>query len=342
MIYQGPIFIELRTKLLNFYPQKVWSSWKSSMTCSDWLNRGAYNIVSIKNNELIIHSDNNDFASMWLTEVENLMNHCYEHIKELYINNRENVDHCDAWQVVTLYYYGYFAVQAFLRLIGHPIVFLSKDQVKPLSTIFGTTKKMNAGNYEILKNKNISATESEYIFKKLNQQNHDAVWKSFFTKITSLLKTVNNIPNEEILFFKSLTSNVLKPVYNMLAWPPRLRTMVNYRPGFAYRTIQKDNIAKSNKLILDWEEITESKIQTLLDQAIGSCAHTSFSKINNHTNLLSCLSHSIFILVRSLYKELRSRRSIDKRWETGRLQFCNSFCSIKTGQFQFLSNVKIR
>jgi hypothetical protein len=327
MIPKGPLFFNLRTRLLNLYPENANVVFRSRNTCVDWLKSGTYTVYGVDKYNFTIEANKVDFASVLLSEVENLLNHCVEHIKELILNLDVGNERSDAWQVVTIYYYGYFAAQCFLRLIGRPIIFLDKAAVNLVGATSNLNIIPNRGNYIINTVSDLSATSSQYGFKRLDKSNHEAVWVEFFKVIEELSKTaIINPDASEIAFFKDLISSGLKSVYKSNEWPAVIRAMANYRPGFAYRAVLKDNRALTHRLLLDdWRGVDQSTIITILDRTMTLCLHGNIDDYHAHVRYLHSISHSIYLLARELYFELYNRRRIvDRRWEDHRKTFRNS------------------
>src|SRR5439155_2916612 len=102
-----------------------------------------------------------DFASILLVEVENLLNHCFEHLQELLCFAADTRQRSDAWAAVTAYYLGFFSASALLRLLGKPVTFLNRDQLRALQHLAGSGQQPNQGAFEVTLGNPLSATHRE-------------------------------------------------------------------------------------------------------------------------------------------------------------------------------------
>lgn len=322
MIPNGPIYTSLRTSLLDFYPQGVSAKAGSNVNCGEWLSTGSFYVNSISSSSIIIETDMIDFSSMWLTEVENLINHCFEHLGILINSDSDSRSESDAWQLVTMYYYGFFAGQALLRLTGCPQVYLSKERTNIFAKLCKNTSKPNAGTYTIKKINEVSATKAEYEFKLLGKKNHEALWTSLFNYIEKEFKRIENPREDEALLYRMFISNDAKKEFNSHEWPSLIRNQVNYVPGFAYQLLLKKNITKAKGLTKKWKDYSSTDLNKALKSIkIGP------TNYHEHVSFMSFVLNIIFLLMRKLYEELYARRNLDKRWELYRSTFCKSLVS---------------
>ena len=327
MIPKSSIYSSFREDLLDFYPSGVRTKVKSIQNCYSWMSENGCNIVDASSpGIIIIEAHKISFASMWLNEVENLINHCLEHLRELLINTATRDKRSDAWQVVTVYYYGFFAAECLLRLLGRPITYFDDSMVLLLKSIAPVANKITGGSYLIEKTKDISITTGEYRLKRQNKRNHEAVWLQLFDIISKKIALASpKTASTEIDLYTMFSSPIMKNLYKRVEWPSIVRSNANYKPGFAYRSVFQESTAKTYGLIEQWRNLSSENVQTQFNNSISSCSASDLTEFDKHVKYLHDISHLIFIMARELYGELKDRRSsIDKRWELSRSEFCKS------------------
>ena len=283
---------------------------------------GTYVPISISNSEIIIEASKEDLSPVILLEAELLFNNCIEHLLEL---NRLAIDilpRSDAWNVVTFYYFGYFAAHAFLRMLGTPVLYLRKELTNNISATLGTSQSIGGGTFWLEKVRDISISSSEYRLKKLKDRLHEATWLKSIHLIESVLKhTKTSAKPQESLFFNNLVNKSLFKVYDAYGWPSSIRNKANYRPGFAYRLIENKTIAGVKKIIGDIHEDgvdLGDKIRASIKQCIPSSEEKYFS---THINMLFYTILGFYCVAKELYLQLNDRRNIDKRMHLKRDAF---------------------
>jgi hypothetical protein len=318
MIAQGAIFSHLRAQMLNSFPEETVAPFRDDATIGDWLENGAFIVTSCTKKEVLIEASPTDYAAIVLTETENLMNHCFEHLQEMIALGCDGRLRSNAWAIVTAYYFGFFASSAFLRLIGQPVVFLATSQLNRLKILAGATEKPGQGAFRFQVTRNISVTRAE-ISVTQTEKVHEATWKLAL----GLLDRLNHDPlltksPAEANFYDSVCSRVLFPQYANYQWPSMVRNRANYRPGFMYR-LQND-AALFSRLFDPWRSATRADIHRLFQTCLRRCEYDRDS-FSHHTDLMLNVSTVLFLLARALYNDLLDRRKTDRRWEHQRRRY---------------------
>src|SRR5438045_6621020 len=132
MIARGAVFAALRSTMLQNVGSDVHAGLESERTIGKWLQVGAFVVPNCTKRLVTLHASRDDYAVTLLSEVENLLNHCLEHIQEMLCTAGDTRDRSQGWAIVTVYYLGFFAASAMLRLIGRPIVVLTREQLDTL------------------------------------------------------------------------------------------------------------------------------------------------------------------------------------------------------------------
>jgi hypothetical protein len=321
MILKGSIFVKLRNKMLDFFPERCKLLTKNRMPFNEWLLNGIYLPLSVTKNRIIIETSPQEIGSIFLSDIEFFINHCYEHFQEMICYSKDDRIRSDAWNAVNIYYYGFFVAHSLLRILGEPVVYISKESLKVIKEILNSTNNPGAGTYQVKKIRDITETKSEYLLKKSGRRMHEATWNNIFTLLESSIGNGSSqIDQKELLFYKAITTKKLFRGYQNYEWPSLIRNRTNYVPGYAYQLIENKIICKTKQLIGRWCDCNYDGILRLLESSISACI-ADLNEISSHTLLMHEIFQSLFLLIRELYLELIHRRNLDRRMEVKRKQF---------------------
>src|SRR5436190_11390420 len=106
MIASGAVFAALRNRMLVAIPKTSSAPFGTDSTLVDWLEKGTFNVRSCTKKRILLEGNEVDFGGALLVEAENLVNHCFEHLRELKSFCDSKGARSDAWGVVTAYYLG--------------------------------------------------------------------------------------------------------------------------------------------------------------------------------------------------------------------------------------------
>jgi hypothetical protein len=222
VIFSGPVFSLLRAQSLAFYPNDVCVRYRQGVSFDDWTASGSYVLAASDKKRLVLRSSPTEFASVFLSDIENLINHSFEQFVEIQRLSVDPVERSDAWGVVTIYYYAFFSAQALLRLLGHPVLYLDSNALLPLKGLAGANSIPGAGSFLVSLVNAIGPTDGEFELKKLNARSHNAVWAELFRILRHELaaaKQAGNVSAEEEIFYGGLCSNVAHRLYSNLSLP---------------------------------------------------------------------------------------------------------------------------
>jgi hypothetical protein len=274
---------------------------------------------------MILRSSPSEFAGVFLGDIENLIDHCFEQFVEIQRLSSDTDERSDAWGVVTIYYYAFFAAQTLLRLLGHPVLFLDMGALNPLKGLAGTNLTPGGGSFSVSLVANIGPTDAEFELGKLDACSHNAVWAAIFRVIRSelaLVKQAGAISSEEEIFYGGLCSTAAYRFYVNDDWPAKIRHKANYVPGFCYSLVGGGNaLAKCKKMLEGWKMARSEHFHTLVDKPARDFKNCNENDFEQHVRLLSDMGHGLFTLARRFYLDLYGRRDFDKRWENRRIIF---------------------
>ncbi|HAO80389.1 MAG TPA: hypothetical protein DCQ92_15755 [Verrucomicrobia subdivision 3 bacterium] len=332
MIAQGAIFSRLRVQMLDAIPENAVASFQNKGTLGDWLNTGTFVVTSCTRREVLIEASPIDYGGVVLTECENLLNHCFEHLQEMVCLTSDERIRSNAWGIVTAYYFGFFSASAFLRLVGQPVVFLTTEQLRRLMTLAGSTEKPGQGAFHFQITNQISVTRAELAVRQTDKI-HESTWKTALGCIDELNRDPSLTKSAaEANFYDTVCSRFLFTRYNNFHWPSMIRNRANYRPGFAYRLHSKPlNFSQSFDV---WRKADHADIHRILQNCLRKC-NANADEFVYHANLMLNVGTAFFLLARALYAELLARRKTDRRWETQRTSYCRQM-KVPAQEFKLL------
>jgi hypothetical protein len=323
MIPRGIIYSELRSKMVGNFPEGSKAVYGDSTTVGEWLSTGSLVVKASTKSKVAFEAPIVEFGSSLLTEIENLLNHCFEHLQELVCVSQDTRVRSEAWNTVTAYYFAFFSASALLRLLGRPVVFLNRDQLHSFPKLLGSGVAPNQGAFEIQCVSLISSTHAEFSLQPTNKV-HEATWQRLLGLLEEIQRSLVPKPEaREALFYASLSTKVLFSRYVNYQWPSSVRNLANYRPGFAYK-LQTSRSANL-KLISEWVQTGSQESSQILKRMVSAC-HSDIENFDTHVKLLTALGVSLFLLSRELYSDLLTRKTLDKRWEHNRRSYRAKMC----------------
>lgn len=318
MIARGAIFAMLRSQMLDVFPDAARSSLGEGHTLGDWLEKGSYQVQSCSNKAVRLEASNDDVACAVLCEIENLLNHCLEHLNEIHIYSTDTRLRSDAWAIVTTYYLGFFASSALLRLIGRPTVFFSKRQSAIFKELNRSAQSPSAGSFQVKIGHYISSNVREVIFEK-SEKVHESTWKSTLGTLGMLVNDSSIAKHpDEAAFYDSLSSRQFCPMGVGYDWPSWVRNRVNYRPGNSYKLNSHQQALKT--IMCRWMTVEKNELFELVRFQYRAASSRPLD-LTNQIPMMICISMSIFAIARELYFELLLRRKLDSRWELARRRY---------------------
>lgn len=316
---KGPIFIALRKRMLDFYPEQVPAVSRRGARFKDWLDDGNYSITkSLKYSYVEFDAYDADIASFFLEDADLLYNAFLEHVVELDAIRKRVGPSSDCWGIVTLYYAGFFVAQALVRLLGFPVMFLTKQNLKTISELCG--KNFAGGVYVLSKNAPVSYGMSSYTLRKKEGKIHELTWVQIFTFIEQILDDHKHIEaTKEINFYADMVDRNIFKIYNGYNWPSTLRNEVNYTPGFYYRMVSGRSTAACKKSI---EQLSKIGPAMLYRAALDHCRFSkSEQDFPHYVSMLTGIVFSLHTVLSDLYSELVKRRKVDQRMDGRRQLF---------------------
>jgi hypothetical protein len=318
MIPRGPVYRELRAIVMGQFPDGTKASFRDTQTLGEWFSSGSIQVRSCSKQQVVFDAPEVEFGSMLLVEIENLFNHCFEQLQEIGCVGCDLRLRSEAWNVVSAYYFSFYAGGALLRLLGRPVIFMRREQLEALATLAGATVAPAQGTFEIKQVHKLSATHAQYVLKKTDKV-HEATWTKLMGTLDELQRRLRpNTDLREAEMYDAMMTKVLFPEYVNYQWPSSVRNRANYRLGFAYKLSQSPGT--NFKLIEHWAKVVPTDIHKIVAEARSECMADP-EEFANHVRLLIALGTGVFVLARELYSELLQRKSLDKRWEDGRKKY---------------------
>lgn len=315
--------------MLAFFPEDCRVGVEANLSFSSWLSQGYYSLINATDTSLVLECDSADFAKVWRSEVENLVNHCYEQLLEE-CQHISGYNRCSgAWAVVTGYYLSFFAAQAFIRLLGTPVMYLNGDQMRRVVTLFAHPVSPRPGTYRLTRVVNTVGDSVRCTFQCSGRKPHEETWKQFFRFIDAVWaavyhnaaqNTLDVVDQNERLLLNAIRLSKHGGAYDSAEWPSLIRTAANYRMGFAYRQVLRQDVVACGGVM---RGLLESKAEALVSYFYSTCEQyrSGSTRFKTEVEMMLSLGIIVFGMVRALQAELRMRRVTDARWEQLRKKF---------------------
>lgn len=246
-----------------------------------WRTLGSYSAKSVGNKAFVLEVSHREYAAAVFADAQHLLNQVLEHRAQLFQAIAGDTEPSPTWLAVTLYYMGLYAAMSWTRVTNVAVVYLDREAVAQLC---GTsTGHPGAGAFTMtLKVPATGHQRPELHVSKSVSHFHEAVWLHSTAEARAALDWVSkaaqsrNASSDEFLTIRALSS-ICNPLFDgRPTWPSRLRNALNYRPGFSYRSVVRNNLLRVKSRLAKRGLAELSDVVTYCEAArrrIGSAAH---------------------------------------------------------------------
>lgn len=247
MLVNGHAVSALQRSLLNSIPPNSELGTGVQTSVWDWRKKGSIQPLAIHSSSLELFINPYEFGEAIYCDIQHLMNHAAEHRARLFCGISLSTDPSPSWTFVTTYYWALFLALTISRLQNKVILFLDKDSVQALSagatgtSLGGGVFRMTVGDFET------TSRRRAEIKKARSGHFHDVAWndiyslaQKFVTELESSSK-FRKLSDDELLDLRAFRCFTKVRFKEPHAWQSTLRNAVNYRHGFSYRSITKNN-----------------------------------------------------------------------------------------------------
>jgi hypothetical protein len=210
---------------------------------------GSYSLSSSTKKSFTLQVTQREFGSALFADSQHLLNHATEHRAHLLSHIADDRSASPSWTFVTLYYFALFIALAWTRASNGSILYLDKKAIEKYCGM--ATVKPAGGAYSARLYIDPSTQIPFVEFKKCSSSHfHEAVWIAVNKSVNDIFQEINQqsqarkLDAEEILALRALGIFSGYSFKEPLVWPSKLRNGVNYRPGFSYRSVLKNNSLK--------------------------------------------------------------------------------------------------
>ena len=169
MIPKGPGYVHLREEVLTTFNARCHLRMDERSGLKEWLvgQKGSFTVRSSSSFGYELSADSFGLSKHLLVDLELLTNECFEHLQEGFNFYNDTSSRSVAWNIVTVYYFAFYAAQVLLRLLGRPVLYLNKDEAKDFALLAPGSSSFNAGAgaYQMIRT---SAPSSGYVEYSLN------------------------------------------------------------------------------------------------------------------------------------------------------------------------------
>jgi hypothetical protein len=331
---KGAIWQALRAKALETIPLGTPHFYRPPRTLAQGQAEGAYVITGASRKQFTIVAPSIEVAGALIGEAAFLLDHAAEHQAHIWGQLRCEEWSSPSWQITTFYYWAFFLVSATTRMLGDTVWFVDPDVAAELSKLApGGAPRLGSGAFSFVCRPTANVAAHEIVLRKLNGRVHEQVWRSWFATVKTLLDKLpsgSSDPLEERLFRAQLrAANVLRP-----DWPSALRNLVNYRPGFGYAAVRREQMVERFAYL---STDSPDRFQDVVSRLESNVVALSTSSLRDQPKLASRvlvdLAFVLHAIARELQYEIVDRHSLDPRWRTARRNFLRDRGLAKGGEW---------
>jgi hypothetical protein len=220
-----------------------------------WRSNGAYVLEHCDNKSFKLKVTQREYGAILFSEGQHLLNHAAENRAHLLNLLGTGKDPSPSWTIVTLYYFSLFIAMAWTRASNAAILYLDKDSITQFCS--GGSPIPAGGTYEAIASLD-SKTGASYVeLKKCKASRfHEAIWTTIHNQTKHLASEIEKMSScrtpaaDELLALRSLRLFDGLKFDTPSFWQSKLRNGINYRPGFSYRSVVKNNFLKNSSRLL--------------------------------------------------------------------------------------------
>lgn len=294
MSVRDPVTRHLLQELLVAIPPFTTLEPYRDLNLNIWRESGAFQPITCTTQKIHLAINNQrEYAAALFSDAQHLINQVSEHRAHLVNSLGTNREPSPTWIFVTVYYMALYAAMAFTRSANSAVVYLDSDAIAKFCGNL-TGKRPGGGAFIASSSSSPSTGLAGIQISKYKSHFHEAVWAKTSAIADTAYRWIESqtaartTTADELLHLRAL--NLFRKVKfeSGSLWPSRLRNALNYRPGFSYRSIPKNNILRINSKLAKapfagFEELVIFGERALLN--IGTAKHP-VDVANESVNLL--------------------------------------------------------
>lgn len=318
----------LRQLCLDAIPLGTSAYYKNATPFHDWFTKGTFHVASCTKKEVVIWANHIEVGTALLSDSQHFLDHAAEQHASFKNLVLATDGHSPAWSVVTAYYWSFFSAMAIARLSGIGPWFVTKQLMSELKTLSSANEQPHPGALTVSVGKYLNSTEREVTLRPSRLQLHEALWNRISDLFSKGLSAADEAANSlEYRLFHCVrdATRWLEP-----AWPIKIRNIVNYVPGCAYREIIRDREIDVARYIRKRTPLDCAKLISQLEDLLATlnpqkpAQHTE--EIPTRCRLLVLFSILLWMMARQLLAEVVEGNSSNRRWLTMRNEFLQRNC----------------
>lgn len=245
-----PIARQLLDRLIHAVPEFTNVEPYRDKNLNTWRTNGSYLLTTSSKGTFTLQISQREYGGALFAEGQHLLNHAAENRAHLLALLNTGQEPSPSWAFVTLYYFAFFVAMAWTRASNSAIVFLDKDAIDKFCA--GAAQRPGAGAFEVQAFVDPITDISYARFRKCALSHfHEAVWQAVYHQVSLFRHAISDQSSsrkptdEELLALRGLALFEGVTFKKPLVWQSLLRNAVNYRPGFSYRSVVKNNFLRT-------------------------------------------------------------------------------------------------
>lgn len=219
---------------------------------NNWRRGGAYRLMTSNKRGFTLAVNNiREYSAALFADSQHLINHVMEHRAHLMNALSTGRETSPTWIFVTVYYMALFSAMAWTRAANSAVVYLDTEAI--IEFCGKNSTRPGGGAFLISTTTDPLTNQSEVRITKSNHSHfHEAVWVESMDGIGKAFHWIAGQANsrsssaDELLHMRALNLFLKTKFQTGPVWPSKLRNALNYRPGFSYRSVVRNNMLKLN------------------------------------------------------------------------------------------------
>jgi len=325
-IEKGTAWQQLRSLCFDAIPAGATAYFTRALPLSEWRFNGSFQVVGCTKKLITLEAAGVEVGSALLADAEYLLDHAAEHHATVRDFMVETNWHSPAWAITTAYYWAFFSAMAITRLTGRTTWFLDRAAVSDFRKLANSTVQPGAGAMIFALKAYSTGITREIHLSPSRAQLHDSLWAIFHRLVDELYSAADQGANP--LEYRLLWCIREAQLRISRDWPSRVRNLVNYRPGHAYREVIHDARIDAAPYVRRRSPMSfERVISSFEDQVLRVQSPDPLADTSLICRLLILFAITIAGIAEELHKDVVDRQSGDRRWLRLRQGFLQKHCS---------------
>lgn len=339
MIGTTPVTRYLLQSLLPIFPPFTPLEPYRDSNLNSWRKTGAYSVTNTSKTSFTLSVNNiREYSAALFADGQHLINQVMEHRAHLMHGLDTGAETSPTWSFVTVYYMALYAAMAWTRTANAAVVYLDSDAI--VEFVGANVTRPGGGAFIISSSTDPLTNQSEVVITRSRYSHfHEAVWVAAANDMSkafnwiSAQSTGRNASDDELLHLRALRLFLNPKFQSGTKWPSKLRNALDYRPGFSYRSVVRNNFVKLNSRLTKQSFANFESLVNYGENARNSLSNSKhpLDLPNESIDLLLSYALLLEIYAEEALNEVCKVQNLTYAARVQRRQFNKLYCSTSYG-----------